>query len=472
MSDRSLLVVALLLGAGRAAAEPPKLTLPDLIRIAREHSVAAKIPLADREVRRAQRNEAWLAYAPSLETNWYLTGAPSIQCRAPLADYTPQAQALAIEQGISLQDLRQRDCIGTQDPNNGQTINFLNFNISGVGAQFDFHFTQPLYTFGKIESGVKAAEHGMAAADAQAEAARREVELQVTQAYWGLKAARAARDTLNEVRDKISEWEKKISDDLEEAKPKFTTYDLKRIQLGIVDVDSGIIEAENKIQTALYGLQLLCGEAVDVDDAELDAVEIADRPLDYYVGEMAHNRPESRALDEGVQAYRWLARVQRAYLLPDLAIAGSVSWRGTTASVEDSQSAYQSHVSYFGFGAVLVLRHSFDFVRLARIRHADADTEQMMAQREGGRALFSIEIARAYNDVVEARKKLALYEKGQKQARGWLSAIDQDLDATPYLMIEAARSYFYQRLNYFNGIYTLNYNIARLRRASGVEVAK
>src|SRR5206468_913337 len=89
-------------------------------------------------------------------------------------------------------------------------------------------------TFGKIENGTEAAEHGVAASSAQMEVARSEVAMQTAQAYWGLKAARTSLVTLTEVRDKLQDWQDKIDKDLDSAKPRFTIYDLKRVQLAVV----------------------------------------------------------------------------------------------------------------------------------------------------------------------------------------------------------------------------------------------
>jgi outer membrane protein TolC len=313
----------------------------------------------------------------------------------------------------------------------------------------------------------------MAAADALAKGARDEVELQVTRAYFGLKAARTALETLDEIKDKLEPWKKKIADDLDSAKPKFDLYDGKRIEYALIQLGTLRADAERNVGVALDGLRILCGDDAEVDDAELDLTEVVDRPEEYYRHAALKNRPEVRALDEGVAGYRALANFQRSAMLPDLGLFLSLNYRQASTDIEDSQSAYQTHINYLGYGAGLVLREHFDMGQVARWRRSIADADALAAQRDLALSGIGLEIATAYHDLEESRKRAALYDKGQRMTRGWLRAVDEDLEgANPPRLIEAARAYFDQRLNYYRAINDVNYNIARLRRAAGVEVAR
>src|SRR5204862_241879 len=93
-------------------------------------------------------------------------------------------------------------------------------DINTLAGEFRVSLTLPVYTFGKIEHGYLAAKRGVEAELLRVEIARAEVELNVTRAYWGLKAARAARATAGEAREELASWVKKIEDDLDLDKPR------------------------------------------------------------------------------------------------------------------------------------------------------------------------------------------------------------------------------------------------------------
>ncbi len=478
----SVIALCVALGAAHpAAADPVKHTLAELIQIARQRSRGVAVAKSERAMRVTQKHEALWSWAPSLDLSVGVSPFVDVQCVEPLADDLPLVQAQAQSLGMTPQQLRMRDCAATIVPENGNSGGWLSTfslgmlsSVSGALFSGSIRLTQPLFTFGKIEFSTQAAGHGIAAAEAQIDAQRDEVDLLTARAYWGLKAARATLATIEEIRGKLQPWVEKVERDLDAEKPKYTLTDLRRLQLGMIEIEILLSDQTRNAATALHGLQLLVGEDdADIDDSELDLVEIVEQPLDYYELEARTHRPELRALDEGVAASRALARASVANMLPNLALLLSGNIQESTTSVEDSSSAYQNHINYIMFGAALGLSGHFDFAQLARWQHARVDTATMSAQRALAGQGYSLEIAQAYNDLAESRRRVAITNRGQKLSRGWFTSLDDSVEPpSPFDLVEAARNYFYMRLRYFQAIYETNLNVARLRRASGVEVAR
>lgn len=475
MPGRLRVILAALFAASAPSLAAPRRTLPELIELAHARARQMAVAQGDLAVREAQKSEAVRLWAPSGDLTYLLTGAPSINCQAPLSDdLLSDAQVSA--SGLTRTQLRQRDCTSTVDPNNGGNISVLNPNLRGVGMQLDLKLTQPIYTFGKIENAIAAAGHGIAAGRAGLDVARGDVDLQVARAYWGLKAARTSLATLADVRHELVPWVDKIEKDLDADKPQFTSSDLHRIKIALGTLDQIAADLGRSQSIAAGGLLALLGEPIEIDDVELDPVEIVERPVEWYRNEALLHRPELRQLDEGVAALRALARVRRAEMLPNLALVGGISWRYTSSQVEDSQSAYDNHANYFGFGVFLALEQPLDLVeKFARLRHAHADADLLSAQQRLALAGIGFEIDQAYAGLVEARERVRLSEQVQKEARGWLNQVQQNLDLgteEPRNLIEAARAYFEQRLRYFQAIFDVNVATAQLRRATGVDVAR
>ncbi len=453
-----------------ARAETVKHTLPELIQLGRARARQVNLAQAELHVREAHRRTALLQWLPSGELTYGLSPAPRVRCAVPPGEQAT-LDGLPEEQK---QAFRQNNCINTVDPG-GNNINLIGLgSIASVGMRLNVSLTQPIYTFGKIENAAAAAGHAVAAGQAQVETARQDVDILVTRAFWGIKAARASLAAVESGRDELHPWIAKIEKDLDEPKPQFNLNDLERLKVALAQLDLVVSDLQRNEQTAIAGLRILCGDEVEVDESELDLLELVDRSLGYYEEAALLHRPEARTLDEGLKAYRSIAGWRRADLLPDLALVGSFAW-GYAPTIEDSNNAYMTRANLLGGGLYLAFRQPLDLgQRLARLGHARADAEMFAAQRELALVGFRWEIDQVYNDLTEARKRTEATERGQKLARGWFTAVQQNIDlgiGEPRDLIEAGRAYFDLRLRYYQAIMDVNVNIGRLRRASGVEVA-
>ena len=84
--------------------------------------------------------------------------------------------------------------------------------------------------------------------------------MNVTRAYWGLKTARASRATVEEARDEISPWVKKIEDQLESGETSFTENDLLRLKVALTQIDILIAGLDRSAAVAQAALRPLVGE--------------------------------------------------------------------------------------------------------------------------------------------------------------------------------------------------------------------
>jgi outer membrane protein TolC len=500
--------LAFLVDAASARAEEglPKRTLGELIAIARRTSTTVAAATSQLEVREAQKSEAIRNWYPSGEFNALLTIAPKVVCLPS----PPSVQSFnAANPGVNILGgnssqfandtaaaFRQQNCSNTIDPRtvpidaithmpvpfdartaliNAANVSTLSPNVGGIGLGINFRLTQPVYTFGKIEHGYRAAKRGIEAEEARIDIARAEAELNVARAYWGLTAARASRATAGAARDELASRVDQVAKDLESDTPKFTVYDLQRLKVALINTDLIISDIERNVEIAQAGLSAAVGEPSDIDDTELDAVEIIEHPIDYYESEALWHRPEVLALDKGVQALRELQKLKLAEMLPDLAFVFGLDYR-FAPSVEDSTNAFVNHANQLGYSFFLTLHQNLDlFERHAKYVHARADANVLAAQRTLALAGIGFEIATAYQNLVEARRRMAIADKGQHVAQGWLNAIRQNLDlgtSDSRDLVEAARAYYELRLRFYQSIYDLNLDVAILRKATGVEIAK
>ena len=254
----AIVSVTPLLDAASAFAERPKMTLAELVERARANAVTVRAASSQVAIRRTQRSEAIRNWAPTGELIAALTGTPGVQCRGP--------------NGESELPMRTANCASTVgvDPKN-----LFSFNVGGFGpAGLLLSVTQPIYTFGKIEYGTRAAEKAIEAEEGRVNMARDDAALNVARAYWGIKAARTAYDSIVDGRNELADYQKKIEDDLEQDTPHYDLNDLSRMKVALSQIEELVSDFEARIAIAHDGLDAAVGEPADVDDAEFDPLAL------------------------------------------------------------------------------------------------------------------------------------------------------------------------------------------------------
>jgi outer membrane protein TolC len=121
-------------------------------------------------------------------------------------------------------------------------------------------------------------------------------------------------------------------------------------------------------------------------------------------------RPEIRAAAAQVGGRKAAVDGERAKLWPDLALVGGGTYNYTT-SAESPQTpfAYNPFQQESVFVA-LSLAGSLDFPqKLARIRQAEAELQDALAQQRGAEQLVRLELRQALGDLQEARVRAQRY---------------------------------------------------------------
>jgi outer membrane protein TolC len=368
---------------------------------------------------------------------------------------------------------RERNCITTNN------VDLLHSNaieqvlpFHGVGLSLNLTFTQPIYTFGKIASARRAAQAGIDVAQAQVDKDRAEVIVNVTRAYWGLKWSRAAWATLDDGRQRLREWVKKIDDALNGTKSTpYTEADLNRLKLALDTAELSMLDIEKARELALSGLRMLTEDnEADVDAEELDTVELVEQPLSYYEDVAIVSRPDSRMLSAGLRAAHAARALSRANLFPDIGVLTTFNF-SYASSMDDPQNAFMNHPDTVGFTLALAMRYNIDVAtRVGAWKKARADERLLEARRRQALGGIAIEIESAWIDTTTARKKSDLLSHSEKVARGWYNAVDQALSVgtgNARDLVEAARNYFELRLRHLQAIMDVNMAVTQLKMATG-----
>jgi outer membrane protein, multidrug efflux system len=375
-----------------AQAQPPApapgpLTLPQLQELARQNDPRTAMARAQVENAQGKRDEVRWSIFPKFETKLAVAGP------------TPEAR------------FRDHPPTSLVDVTDGSKCWFCGNLGVGVGANVDM--VLPIYTFGKYTHGKAATDHLVGAMSALLQRAYDQATFDVTRAYWGYQTARGARDTVVQVRSRIAEARQRAQKLIAEQSDQVTKSDLMKIDYLAEEIEARTAEANKNAALAITGIRLLTGKAPQepLDIAQQDLPQPPQQPNEDEVLRRAlERRPEARAAAEQVAARRAALEVERAKLYPDLALVGGATYN-YTSSADDPQSPfaynpYNQRSAYVALGLLV----TFDIPqKLARIRQAEADLHDAMAQQRGAEQLVRLEVRQALGDLDEARQRVVRY---------------------------------------------------------------
>ncbi len=442
-------------------AEARKYTLPELLeRVVAQYPgiVAAKENQHASEAQVSQANRLWF---PTGGVTFGITGSPDVKCADSSGFVNPDKA------------VRETNCVRTNI--NATRIGSGNIGeilpIHGVALNFNATLIQPLYTSGKIEYARAAAGAGLDVSKNQVEAAKNEAKLWAVRAYFGVKWARAAKETIDDGRSKVSDWLKRIDKEIEKGKSVYSESDLIRLKIAADAADLVSLDAGRGLEFALAGIRYLAGDPeADVDDADFDD-ELVEQPLSYYQDAARTHRPEARMLDAGKQGYKALRKLKISEMLPDIGLVTSFSY-GLATGVDNPNNSFMNQANYLGANLALAVRMPLDIaLRLGRYDEARAQEKSFEARREQALGGIGLEIRKAWLDAAEAKGRRVVLRHSEKIARGWYNATDQALQtgvADARDVAESARAYVELRLRHLQALMDQNVSLAVLRNTAGL----
>jgi outer membrane protein TolC len=427
------LVIALVLIPAVAGADPPKLTLEQVIAKA-VASPRVQMAQGDRDAAAARVDEADAARLPRIRGTAFGTLSPEINCLDATCTMT--------------------------DPQN------FAWRFDGLfgGAQLDL--TQPLFTFGKISHARSAARAGLDAQQALANEAAGDAAADAARAYWGLKLARELGYMLEDGIETISEAQANFDD-----RKDITIQDRQRVAVLLAEAKAQRADAMQAEAQALAGLRAITNlPDADIDDSELAAIE---RPLldQQLVAAAAKNRPQRVAAAAGARAADELAAQQASYYFPDLALVGS-AFISRAQGVTDPPGAFANDpYNRSGVGLVLALQWQLEpWTVKARTDRARAEAQKMKAQSALAALGASYDAQTAASEARAAKAKLEATTDGEKAARAWLASVLQNEaigTAEAKDLADAYIAWFQMKARWAQAVFQWNVAVVRVGRATG-----
>ncbi len=280
--------------------------------------------------------------------------------------------------------------------------------------------TQTLFTWGKVGAAVRAAKHGIAAADDQLEHYQQAAVRDVTEAFYDVLLARRleeiARATLGLRERQLAEAEGR------QGLGTATDYDVLAARVALDNQRPEVLRAENLVRTMIDRLRLvLAEESLEIDVAgSLEAEPVAVPTFEEAVATAFENRPDLRSMLHGLDIYREVVKIRAADDKPRLDFRGGAGWKWLDAGPIAVDGKTWSAGVYLAFpffdgmatrGRTIAAESDLDRAELDYAQARDALVVEVRSALD--RVQVAAEIVRGLAGTVEqARRLLQMSEQG------------------------------------------------------------
>jgi outer membrane protein TolC len=351
--------------------------------------------------------------------------------------------------------------------------------ITGYEPFFAFRvdIAVPIYTFGKISSGLDLASANVRVNEWDVERSRQAARMDVRRAYFGAMYARDARYLSKEVIKKLDKAIEGISQRLDKGDKDVEETDRFRLQIYRDDTYARTAEADRGEAYALAALRFLTGvqTGFDIPDVPLKKPDIPLAPVVRYLGAARLFRPEVNMARAGVEARRAELSLQRARFFPDIGLALSATYSVAPSVVEQANFFGANNLNFFGYGFALGARWSLDLpTNAARVAQAESHLEENRSLERLALGGIGVEVENAYASALEARTREERWDQAEHRARQWIATVESQIDLgtkDERALMEPLRAYVGTRIEHLRALNDVNVNLSDLARVSGWDSA-
>ncbi|MCX5785315.1 MAG: TolC family protein [Elusimicrobia bacterium] len=360
----------------------------------------------------------------------------------------------------------------------GNALTYDNdYGVWGPYYHAKLEVQMPLYTWGKIDSYIGAAEHGEKVAYSEAAQKRDEVLYEVKKYYNGLLLARRLKRTVEDAMKTLNEAIEKADKLYQEGTGEVKKSDLENLKVYLAEAEKNQHLADKSETMARLALMQKMGMAespdFDIADTQLkpDPGELA--PAETYVQKAFANRPEWRMVHDGIQARQLLVDAERADRYPMIFLAGEAVY--DNSPVRRDQKNPWLYDPYNGFTGGVAVGAKFDFAPRtlsAKTIALRAEVDKLKEKEKFAREGIELQVKNAWQNAKEAKDNIDSAKRGLDAAQRWVMAAGlvyvigtgEAKDALEALAAKAK-----SEKDYYQAIYDYNMARADLAKSCGVK---
>ncbi len=320
--------------------------------------------------------------------------------------------------------------------------------------------TQPIYTFGRISSGIDAAAAAVQANQCDAYRTNLDVKMSVAELYVAVLRAARLVEVAQSKSASLTSHNRVVGDMFE--KGVVSKNDYLAAQVALADAQQQLLEAQNGLEVVRAAYNRALGRPLTTPVRLADITDDgATGDVDQLTSRAMQQRPEISALSSQAIALRRQADSVKAKKLPQIGVTGGYIYEGN------------KYMDPNGYG-VMMLNAQWNVVDFGRVSNqADAlreKAEGVIRTRQDAESLIALEVRQKWLDLHTARERALVAKQATAQADENLRVAQDRYQQqvgtnTEALDAETLRVQAYT--NFYNSSYQAILAGLRLRRAVG-----
>ena len=285
------------------------------------------------------------------------------------------------------------------------------------------NLTQPIYTGGKIVSGIKLAKLGVEASHEQQKVTRSNVIADADNAYWTYIAVIEKQRMLESMLEYINSIYIQVNNsvDVEMA----TSGDLLRVEAKRSDFNYQLEKVNSGLEMCRMNLCNIIGVDFSTQIVPTDTTITIERSANYPFGQdLIANRPEYRLLQKQIDISQEQIKQIRADYLPTLALSagyayfGNLKMKGVADDGTGNMMPFSKRYNDDSFSLMLSLSvpiwnwgegHK-------KVKRQKLAVENARLDLKKNNRLMSIELKNAYSNLHSSESLIATAESGEREA--------------------------------------------------------
>lgn len=348
----------------------------------------------------------------------------------------------------------------------------------GPFTRLEGQIVYPLFTWGKLPNGVKAASKGVEQELANVEQKKSEAVREVKEFYYTLLYTKQIKALMGDVRDGFEKAVQTAEERLKEG--KITQIDFLNLKLGYTGVAKESEKLRNGVELTRAALLRAVGlpqsTMFEPTDTALVPQPAHLQDLDFYVQRLFANRPEWRRLRIGIQAKEAELAMATSDYFPTFFLAVPVRYGYAPGRSRQTNPFAYDNFNFGAAGPLLGLRWSLSFGETAaKVSRNRAELLKLRSQEKNAEASFPIEVKEAYLGVKEAQERMTITADGRKAGRALVTLAAANFEigiGEPQDVFMGLGNYTRATNDYYEAVKDFNVALAKLSFVVGEEVSE
>lgn len=335
---------------------------------------------------------------------------------------------------------------------------------------------QPIFSWGALNSAVKAARAGAKAAQYEFESKKAGLEIRLYELYYSYLLSEEVNNLLDEALEQIDKIDGQINEKREEGDSELDESDVFKFEVfkSEFDIQAAEVRENTEYIKSVWEYVLKADNSTEYEPSQrfLDPVANKIETLNFYMTQALQNRAELKGIDAGINAAEHGIEATRAQNLPTLFIGLTGSYANTPNRPRQDNPFIINNTNYASAGVGFGIRQNLDLFSIkTEIKQRKIQYRQARYLKSATVDGIMLEINEKYKDANISEVKVEKTEEAHVTSKKWLRQEQLDYDfgiGETKDLIDAMKKELELRLQYKRRILEFNNKMAELYKAAGL----